>query len=64
MAGPGRRRKGVLARRPAFAAFVRSALHAAVDQVEPQADALESIRARIGARSGPRGVGDKPILSP
>jgi hypothetical protein len=64
MAGPGRRRRGATARRPAFAEFVRNALHAAVDQLEPQADALESIRARIGARSRPRGAGDKPILNP
>jgi len=64
MAGPGRRRKGALVRRPAFAEFVRSALHAAVDHLEPQADALESIRARIGARPGPGAASDKPILSP
>ena len=32
-----------------FADFVRRALHAAVDQVEPQADGLEPIRARTGA---------------
>jgi hypothetical protein len=36
-----------------FAGFVRRALHAAVDQVEPQADGLETIRARIPAGSGP-----------
>lgn len=35
-----------------FAEFVRRALHAAVDQVEPQADGLEAIRARIPAGAG------------
>ncbi len=30
-----------------FAEFVRRALHAAADQVEPRADGLEPIRARI-----------------
>jgi hypothetical protein len=34
-----------------FADFVRHALHAAVDHVEPQADGLESIRERIPAGS-------------
>lgn len=34
-----------------FAEFVRRALHAAADQVEPRADGLESIRARIPAGS-------------
>jgi hypothetical protein len=34
-----------------FAEFVRQALQAAVDQVEPQADGLESIRERIPAGS-------------
>jgi len=37
-----------------FAEFVRRALHAAADQVEPQADGLEPIRARIPAGPGPR----------
>lgn len=36
-----------------FAEFVRRALHTAVDPVEPEADGLESIRARIPAGSGP-----------
>ena len=35
-----------------FAEFVRYALHAAADQVEPQADGLEPIRARILAGAG------------
>ena len=35
-----------------FAEFVRHALHAAADQVEPCADGLAPIRARILARSG------------
>jgi len=52
--------EGIPARWHDFAEFVRRALHAAVDQVEPQADGLESIRARIPAgpvlrdREGPR----------
>jgi len=37
-----------------FAEFVRRALHAAADQVEPQADGLGPIRARIPADPGPR----------
>jgi hypothetical protein len=37
-----------------FAEFVRRALHAAADQVEPQADGLEPIRARIPAGPAPR----------
>ena len=32
-----------------FAEFVRHALHAAADQVEPRPDGLERIRARVGA---------------
>ncbi len=40
-----------------FAEFVRHALHAAADQVEPQADGLEPIRAKIPAESGGR---DRP----
>jgi hypothetical protein len=35
-----------------FAEFVRLALHAAADQVEPCADGLAPIRARIGAGAG------------
>jgi hypothetical protein len=34
------------------AEFVRLALHAAADQVEPRADGLAPIRARILARAG------------
>jgi hypothetical protein len=37
-----------------FVQFVRRALHAAADQVEPQADGLEPIRAKIPAWSGLR----------
>lgn len=35
-----------------FADYVRRALHAAADQVEPQADGLEPIRAKIMAGAG------------
>ena len=42
--GPGRGRD--------FGEFVRLALHAAADQVEPCTDGLVPIRARILARSG------------
>jgi hypothetical protein len=35
-----------------FAEFVRHALHAAADQMEPPPDGLASIRARILARAG------------
>ena len=35
-----------------FAELVRLALHAAADQVEPRADGLASIRARILAGTG------------
>ena len=78
MASTGHGLEGARARR-AFAEFVRLALHAAADQVEPRADALESIRARIGAASALRdrlaarrrarngaGIGphDKPVLNP
>ena len=37
-----------------FIDFVRRALHAAADQIEPQADGLEPIRARIWAGAAPR----------
>jgi hypothetical protein len=37
-----------------FIEFVRRALHAVADQIEPQADGLERIRARIWAGAGPR----------
>ncbi len=40
---------------PDFAEFLRHALHAAADQVEPRPDGLERIRARI--RSSPSGRG-------
>jgi hypothetical protein len=46
--------EGIPARWHDFAEFVRRALHAAVDQVEPQADGLELIRARIPAGPGLR----------
>jgi len=39
-------------RGPEFAEFLRRALHAAADQVEPCADGLAPIRARILARAG------------
>lgn len=41
-----------------FAEFVRHALHVAVERVEPQADGLESIRARIPAGSV---LGDRQV---
>jgi hypothetical protein len=37
-----------------FAEFVRRALHDAVDDIEPEEDGLEPIRARIPAWSGLR----------
>jgi hypothetical protein len=40
------------ARGPEFAEFLRRALHAAADQVEPCSDGLAPIRARILARAG------------
>jgi hypothetical protein len=48
--GPGP--EGIPAPWHHFAEFVRRALHAAADQVEPQADGLEPIRAQIPAGSG------------
>jgi hypothetical protein len=49
-AGPGSSPRG---REPSnFAEFVRLALHAAADQVEPRADGLAPIRARILAGAG------------
>ncbi len=51
MAGAGHGLEGTRAGRHTFGEFVRGALHAAADQVEPRADGLESIWARIGARS-------------
>ena len=63
-AGPGSSPRG---REPSnFAEFVRLALHAAADQVEPRADGLAPIRARILAGAGvpwPLGVRDKPVLA-
>jgi len=44
----------------AFAEFVRRALHAAADQVEPRRDGLAPIRARTGAAD----VLDEPALGP
>jgi hypothetical protein len=46
--------EGALVHRPRFAEFLRRALHAAADQVEPQEDGLAPIRARILAGSGSR----------
>ena len=51
--GPGTGRGGSgPARGRDFGDFVRLALHAAADQVEPCADGLVPIRARILARAG------------
>jgi len=52
MTRPGRGPEGTPAQWYHFAEFVRRALHAAADQVEPQADGLEPIRARLPAASG------------
>ena len=49
MTRTGRGPEGTPAQWYHFAEFVRRALHAAADQVEPQADGLEPIRARIPA---------------
>jgi hypothetical protein len=49
--GPGRQGGGP-ARGRDFGDFVRLALHAAADQVEPCTDGLVPIRARILARAG------------
>jgi hypothetical protein len=49
--GPGRQGSGP-ARGRDFGDFVRVALHAAADQVEPCTDGLVPIRARILARAG------------
>jgi hypothetical protein len=52
-AGPTQGRQGSgPARGRDFGDFVRLALHAAADQVEPCTDGLVSIRARILARAG------------
>jgi len=51
MTRPGRGPEGTPAQWYHFAEFVRRALHAAADQVEPQADGLEPIRARLPAGS-------------
>ena len=53
MTRTGRGPEGTPAQWYHFAEFVRRALHAAADPVEPQADGLEPIRARIPASSGP-----------
>ena len=45
-----------------FAEFVRHALHAAADQVEPRPDGLERIRARVGA--GPAYASEHSEASP
>ena len=52
MAGAGPAAGGTQARGRDFAEFVRQAMHSAADQVEPCADGLVSIRARILAASG------------
>ena len=52
MTRAGRGPEGTPAQWYHFAEFVRRALHAAADQVEPQADGLEPIRARIARRAG------------
>ena len=52
-AGPGAGDTQARGREPLnFAEFVRQAMHSAADQVEPCADGLVSIRARILAGSG------------
>ena len=55
-AGPGPGSSPARGREPgnplSFAEFVRLALHAAADQVEPRADGLALIRARILAAAG------------
>jgi hypothetical protein len=58
MARTGRGSEGTSAWWHDFAEFVRHALHAAVDRVEPEADGLESIRARIPPGAGP---GDRQV---
>ena len=48
-----------------FAEFVRHALHAAADQVEPRPDGLERIRARVGAvGAGPAYASEHSEASP
>jgi hypothetical protein len=54
MAGTGHGPEGAPAHWYNFADFLRRALHAAADQVEPQADGLEPIRAKIPAGRGLR----------
>jgi hypothetical protein len=60
MTRPGHGPDGTPAQWHHFADFVRRALHAAADQVEPQADGLEPIRAKIPAGDGR----DEPVLVP
>ncbi len=55
MARGGHGSDGTQAQWHHFAEFVRHALHAAADQIEPQADGLEPIRTRILAGAGPNG---------
>jgi hypothetical protein len=52
MARTGPDPEGMQAQWHHFAEFVRRALHAAADQVEPQEDGLEPIRAQIPLGSG------------
>ena len=56
MAAADRAFEGTTAQWYVFADFLRRALHAAVDQIEPQADGLEPIRAKIGADQALRGA--------
>ena len=51
-AGPGHGTKGSQAHGRDFGDFVRIALNAAADQIEPCTDGLIPIRARILARAG------------
>jgi hypothetical protein len=51
-AGPGHGSKGSPAHGRDFGDFVRIALNAAADQIEPCTDGLIPIRARILARAG------------
>ena len=52
MASTGAGTEGAPAWWHSFAEFVRRALHDAADDIEPQADGLEPIRARIARRAG------------
>ena len=57
--GPGPGPEGIGAQWQHFADFLRRTLHAAADQVEPQADGLTPIRARIRART--RSTAGEPV---